>query len=196
MLNLKIATDNYIVKRLKSRKAQKRAAIVAIVIVIIFLLQDLILSLLWMLPTTPLQKVTFDQSMVSAECDPNITNHVYKPQRFEVIEDCIAITGTVTLVEVMANGEARIFMKLNPQYQNLTNIFNKVFYGGDFIAKITCYRRVDDESIRTTCKNYANLIQAPIQKATIRAIGTLVINKSTGQTELHPLTSIQITSTQ
>src|SRR5438876_8391535 len=52
-------------------------------------------------------------------CDQSLWNHVYNPQRLEVVESCKTVTGIIESKRVEADGDYHIRLKLDPQYANL-----------------------------------------------------------------------------
>lgn len=54
-------------------------------------------------------------------CDPNLNNYVYTPDRLNVIDTCITVTGTIISIEDEDDGDAHILLKPDPEYVEILN---------------------------------------------------------------------------
>src|SRR5712692_641359 len=75
---------------------------------------------------------------VATGCDPLLWKHVYHLQRLQVVETCIAVTGTIHHVKKEADGDDHIQLTLDPQSAGLLNGRNKTAQANSLIVEPVC----------------------------------------------------------
>jgi hypothetical protein len=125
------------------------------------------------------------------QCDQSLWNHVYNPQRLQVVEPCKTVTGMIESKRVEADGDFHIRLRLDPQYANLINQANVNGQLGDLVVEPICMNRVTQLDAVSSCQNFHQNIDIPAVGIHVQITGSYVLDKEHGSwTEIHPVTSI------
>ena len=127
--------------------------------------------------------------------------NVYHPYRLQVLQDCVAVTGTVVAVRYEDDGDYHMNLALSSAEQGFVNAANQRYEGGELVTEIvpadetgctrgqapplppTAYLGVSyDYGICTG----ANLSPPPIG-ATVTIVGPYVVDSDHGWAEIHPV---------
>lgn len=54
-------------------------------------------------------------------CDPSLRNHVYSPDRLNVVDTCITVQGTIISIEEENDGDAHVLLRPDPEYVDIIN---------------------------------------------------------------------------
>jgi hypothetical protein len=131
------------------------------------------------------------ESTSVAQCDQSLWNHVYNPQRLQVIEPCKTVTGIIESKRVEADGDYHIRVKLDPQFSNLINPANIKNQFGDLVVEPICVNKVTQVDAISACQNFHQNISIPSIGSHIKITGSYVLDKEHGNwAEIHPVTSI------
>ena len=126
---------------------------------------------------TPVRESAETTSSAIPQCDESLLQHVYKPQRLIVKNNCIAVTGTI--VDATASqskhqpdgvrheqdGDSHGWLKVDSQFQNLLNAGNASDEGGNLVFEIVCEFPVTQQDARAACQGYTNQIKVPPMSA-------------------------------
>lgn len=118
--------------------------------------------------------------------------HVYNPDRLEVKQDCISLTGTIEKIIKEKDGDAHIRLKLDLEYSNLINQKNIDAQNGSLVVEPVCLYSITQESALGICNGWHNEIILPPVGTHVIAHGSYVLDKQHGWMEIHPLTSIRV----
>ncbi|MFZ0886405.1 MAG: hypothetical protein WAN14_23590 [Candidatus Acidiferrales bacterium] len=140
----------------------------------------------------------------SSDCDDSLWDHVYKPQRLIVKQQCVAVTGTVVDatngkradgVRHEADGDTHGWLDLDPAFKSLLNAGNISSEGGNMVFEIVCMFRVSQADAKTACPSrFHNQVQIPPVGSHVRVVGTYVQDTNHARwMEIHPVTSITVT---
>ena len=139
----------------------------------------------------------------TSECDADLWNHVYNPQRLIVKQQCIVVTGTIVDatngvrhdgVRHEADGDTHGWLKLVPQFSNLLNAGNMSNEGGNLVFEIASRFHVTQQDAIASCPtSYHSPVQIPSVGSHVRIIGSFVQDSNYSRwMEVHPVTSITI----
>lgn len=152
------------------------------------------------LPTTPTTPGNPQPS--DTQCDPNLWNHVYHPQRLIVKQQCIAVTGTIVDatagqqpdgVRHEADGDTHGWLKVDSEFQNLLNTGNTSAEGGNLVFEIVCRYPVTQHDAQAACSNYKDQVTLPAVGSHVQIVGTYVQDTFHAQwIEIHPVTTITV----
>lgn len=132
-----------------------------------------------------------NESTLGWQCDQSLWNHVYNPQRLQVVESCKTVTGIIESKRVEADGDYHIRLKLDPQYANLINQANVKGQLGDLVVEPICMNRVTQLDAMSACQNFRQNIDIPAVGTHVQVTGSYVLDKEHGSwAEIHPVTSI------
>jgi hypothetical protein len=125
------------------------------------------------------------------QCDQSLWNHVYNPQRLQVVESCKTVTGIIESKRVEADGDYHIRLKLDPQYANLINQANVNAQLGDLVVEPICMNRVTQLDAISACQNFRQNIDIPAVGTHVQVTGSYILDKEHGSwAETHPVTYI------
>ena len=129
---------------------------------------------------------------IATGCNANLWKHVYHPQRLQVIEPCISVSGTIHHVKKEADGDDHIQVLLDPEYAGLLNDINKTEQAGSLVIEAICQGPVTQPDAVSACKDIHPTVDVPAQGTRVRVLGSYVLDTEAdhGWTEIHPVTSI------
>jgi hypothetical protein len=96
-----------------------------------------------------------------SQCNQSLWNHVYNPQRLQVVQPCKTVTGMIESKRVEADGDFHIRLKLDPQYANLINQANMNGQLCDLVVEPICMNRVTQLDAVSFCHNFYQNIDIP-----------------------------------
>jgi len=121
-------------------------------------------------------------------------SHVYHPQRLEVIQPCISVSGVIDFERKEKDGDVHVGLKLDPQYAGLVNDCNRTCLNGaehgDLILEVVCALPVVQADAVAACAGYQNPLVIPPVGAHITAVGPYVLDLDHGWLEIHEVTAI------
>lgn len=123
-------------------------------------------------------------------------SHVYNPDRLQVLQPCISVTGTIDFIRHEPDGDYHIGLKVDPQYASLPNTCNTTCINGaehgDLVIEPVCVLPVTQADAVASCTGYHNPIQIPPVGSHVEMTGAYVLDKAHGWTELHPLVEVHV----
>jgi hypothetical protein len=135
------------------------------------------------------------KQFVATGCDDSLWQHVYHPQRLQVVEKCIAVTGTVHHVKKEADGDDHIQLQLDTQFASLLNDRNKTAQADCLILEPICENPVTQADAITACRDFHSSVEVPSKGTHVRVLGSYVLDTEKpghGWMEIHPVTSIEV----
>ncbi len=127
---------------------------------------------------------------VPGECEGNWWQCVYSPQRLVIQEPCITLRGIVTDARYVLDGDAIVYLRLDPEYAHLANQRNYEGLGQDMLElEIVCRHPVFRFFV-FRCWKCGSKIPVPRVGDHIEADGIYVQDKRHRHMELHPVTRI------
>lgn len=125
-------------------------------------------------------------------CDPSLWSHVYSPERFDVVDQCLYVSGVIESIKAEKDGNMRIKLTLDPEYIDLANDANKDYANGNLIVTAICQNETSEAAAIKACNGYSKKINIPPSGSHVTILGTYVIEKDTGWAEMHPISNITI----
>jgi hypothetical protein len=150
-------------------------------------------------PSTPTANITPAAIPPSAGisvhvCTADPRAHVYKPDRLETIDPCVALTGTIELERAEPDGDYHVRLRLDPGQscggQPCTNTINDSQQAGDLVLEPVCENPVTQTDAQAACQGFQNPVIVPSVGSHVIAIGPFVLDTNHGWNEIHPLESI------
>jgi hypothetical protein len=175
---------------------QFRNLFLQIAVVAIFGLVAIIVSSQAPKTTAPAtQTATSPAAPVSSVCKPNPQEHVYNPDRLQVIDPCKTVTGTVDFVRSEPDGDYHIGVKLDPQFADLVNSCNLTCANGaergDLVVEPVCEMAVTQTDAVATCAGVAPSVPKPSIGQHVTVTGPYVKDLNHGWNEIHPAWEIK-----
>jgi hypothetical protein len=136
-------------------------------------------------------KTNHSTNSKEVKCDQSLWNHVYNPQRLQVVDPCKTVSGIIESKRSEADGDYHIRLKLDPQFSNLVNAANLKEQFGDLVLEPICMNRVTQTDAISACHNFRQSIDIPAVGSHVQVTGSYVLDKQHGKwAEIHPITSI------
>jgi hypothetical protein len=114
--------------------------------------------------------------------------YVYRPERLQVLQPCLRITGTVDSLQLDSDGDVHFRIRLDPPYQALLVDGNKD-QGGDLVVEPVCYTFPLHADALRLCASDPDRVQSIPQAGDhVWMEGRYVLDAGhTAWSELHPL---------
>ncbi len=128
----------------------------------------------------------------SSSCTSNTLDHVYNPDRLEVLNACQTVLGTVEKVIQEADGDIHIRLQVDQGFENLLNQANYDYQYDTLVLEIVCAYPVTQQDAIAACSGYTNSIAIPSVGEHISVQGQYVTDLNHGWNEIHPVFSIQV----
>jgi hypothetical protein len=141
------------------------------------------------LPNANLAKST---RPAASDCNPALWEHVYDPERLEVIDKCKVVTGVIEEQDQNEDGDTHMLLKLDPGQDSLVNNRNLKKKNGDLVVEVVCANAVSDKKAKEACTNYSNAIPLPKVGDHATVTGSYVNDSHNGWMEIHPVSGILV----
>jgi len=126
----------------------------------------------------------------SPSCDAQLWDHVYHPDRLQVIDRCKTVTGTVDRVRLEPDGDTHIDLAVADR--SLINQANITYQHGDLVLEQICQGTVTQADAVAACQGVPHDQAIPRTGDHVTVTGSYVLDKAHGWMEIHPVTSITI----
>jgi hypothetical protein len=142
-------------------------------------------------PTAPSLNISQSTPTDEDKCDQSLWNHVYNPQRLQVVSPCKSVLGVIESKRVEKDGDYHIRVKLDPPFSNLINSANIKNQLGDLVVEPICVNKVTQADAIPACQNFHQNIVIPSIGSHVNITGSYILDKEHGNwAEIHPVTSI------
>jgi hypothetical protein len=131
------------------------------------------------------------QQATATQCDQNLWQYVYHPDRLQVLNPCLSVTGVVDEVRNEPDGDFHIRFHLDQQFASLLNQMNISGQQGDLVLEPICQGKVTQADAVQPCKPYAGPHFQPQVGQRYLVWGAHVNDTVHGWNELHPVSSMQ-----
>ena len=137
---------------------------------------------------------TAAHSAVASGCDTQLWTHVYHKARLHVVEQCIAVTGTIRHVKREADGDDHIQLTLDPEFVALLNDRNKSAQADSLVIEPVCQNQVTQADALASCRDFHSPITVPANGDKVRVVGSFVLDAEPnhGWMEIHPVSNIEL----
>lgn len=127
----------------------------------------------------------------SAACASDaVLGHVYHPFRLIVYSHCISVPGTVVSVKQEGDGDVKIGLAPDPDYQYTVNLGNRLFHHNELVVEIVCAHPAGGAAALKSCANYTNEIVIPLEGQRVTVVGQHVLDTLHGWNEIHPVYTV------
>ncbi len=134
----------------------------------------------------------FFSSPTNSSCLSDTLDHVYNPDRLEILNACQTVSGTVEKVIQEADGDTHIRLQVDQGFENLLNQANYDHQNGTLVLEIVCAYSPTQQDAIAACSGYTNSIATPSVDEHISVQGQYVTDLTHGWNEIHPVFSIQV----
>ena len=126
------------------------------------------------------------------KCDQSLWEHVYHPNRLEVVDPCKTVSGVIEAKISEKDGDYHIRLKLDSQYAGLINSVNIEKQHGDLVVEPICQHKVTQTDAISACEGFSKQIDIPPVGTHVRVTGSYVLDhEHGGWAEIHPVTSME-----
>ncbi|MDQ6723607.1 MAG: hypothetical protein M3Z01_05010 [Thermoproteota archaeon] len=134
---------------------------------------------------------TSSTNLQIGQCDESLWNHVYHPERLQIIDRCKTVSGVIDSIKTEVDGDYHISLILDPQFSNLINSANVNGQFGDMIVEPICQQPITQLDALSGCSNFHQVIDIPEVGSHVNVTGSYVLdNQHGGWAEIHPVTSM------
>ena len=116
-----------------------------------------------------------------------LQKRVWNWKRLEVIEPCVTVTGVVTAVRPILDGDLHLHLRPDPEFAGLLNQKNIQARGGNLIVEPQCFWGMWRRNSTGRCKNRGYPLQIPKVGTRVRVTGSFVFDRDHGWNEIHPI---------
>lgn len=120
-----------------------------------------------------------------------LKKRIWNAKRLEIIEPCVTITGVVTAVRPILDGDLHVHLRPDPQFAGLVNEKNIQARGGNLILEPQCFWAMWRRNSTGPCKNRGYSMRIPKTGTRVRVTGTFVFDRDHGWNELHPIFKLE-----
>ncbi len=128
--------------------------------------------------------------LAAESCNSALWDHVYHPQRLQVIEPCTAVVGRVDSVRREADGDLHI--RLDVEDKSLLNIYNTLHAHGNLVVEPICENAPTQRDAISACAAFTPQVLIPSVGDRVRVTGAFVTDREHRWNEIHPVTRIEI----
>ena len=143
----------------------------------------------------------------AAPCDQSLWSHVYHPNRLQVQNPCVTVTGTFVDatggkrkdgVRKEADGDTHGWLKLDAGQEQFLNAGNLKAEEGNLVFEIVCHFSVTEKGssradILKACKSYKSKVALPKVGSHVAITGSWVLDDNHDRWfEIHPVTAILV----
>lgn len=138
-------------------------------------------------------------------CDAGLWDHVYKPERLKVLDQCVTVTGTIADatasrkthdkygVRHESDGDTHGWLTVDPQWRHLLLPGNLSDEGGNLVYEVVCAFPVRQADAKAACRGYHATVQLQPVGTRVAITGTYVQDANHAKWgEQHPVTSITV----
>jgi hypothetical protein len=127
----------------------------------------------------------------AVECDTTLWNHVWNPDRLEIISSCVTVTGRITESHKESDGDLHLLLKPDGAFNNIINAVNTKEKNGCLVIEVICVGKSKETKEKIACDDYKNHVYVPHKGERVRITGSLVKDLHHGWNEIHPVTKIK-----
>ncbi len=127
-------------------------------------------------------------------CDASLISHLHDPQRLQIMQSCVTVTGVVMDQHASDDGDYDVPIAPDPEFANLLNDGNKSKLNGWLQVEVICQAPIhaDVPDSYRACANYTGNVTVPPVGAHIQATGAYTLDHDHGWMEVHPASVITI----
>ncbi len=126
-------------------------------------------------------------------CDPKLWQYVYNPDRLQVINKCMTVTGVIKESNADEDGDQHMLLKLDAGQENLLKPKNMKKKNGWLVVEAVCINNTNKNKVGDACHGYVNHVHLPNIGDHVKVTGSYVIDTHNGWAEIHPVTKIELT---
>ena len=127
----------------------------------------------------------------AGDCDAKLWEHVYRPERLEIRDQCKTVTGVIRERDSNSDGDEHMLLKLDPGQDDLLTKRNEKKKEGALVIEAVCAHPPDEKKAKDACRDFSNSVYLPQVGEHVRVTGSYVIDSHNGWSEIHPISRIE-----
>src|SRR6266446_383589 len=141
-------------------------------------------------------------SCAYGQCVDSLWKHVYNPQRLQVYQLCMSVTGTIVDathgkrkdgVRKEADGDCHGWLKLDPGQEKYLNAGNMSGEEGNLVYEVVCLFPVTQKDAVSACKGFKNTVKLAPVGGHVKMSGSWVQDDNHAKwNEIHPVSKIEV----
>ncbi|SRR6266487_1301161 len=144
------------------------------------------------IPTTNISPTVKTSASSANNCNQDLWSHVYNPSRLKILNPCLQVTGTISVIRVEKDGDDHVLLKLDTGQENLLNQENISQQKGDLVLEPVCLHKVTQEDAISSCNGFTSGVVVPGVGTHVTVVGSYVLDTAHGWNEIHPVSKILI----
>ena len=124
-------------------------------------------------------------------CDSAKWNHVYDPERLEILDRCKTVTGVIAERNADEDGDEHMLLKLDKGQKALLLKKNWSKKEGCLVVEVVCVNNITRKRAKGACDGYVNNVQLPSVGDHVEVSGSYVVDSHNGWAEIHPASFIK-----
>jgi hypothetical protein len=124
------------------------------------------------------------------QCDAELWQHIYHPDRLQVIHSCMTVRGRVDAVRQEPDGDLHILLATRPALVNSANV---TYEHGDLVLEEICQGPVTQADAIDACQGVPHNLTVPAAGDRVKVTGSYVLDADHGWMEIHPVTRLTVT---
>lgn len=127
-------------------------------------------------------------------CDSALWERVYNPERLEVYNMCVTVSGVIEERKSDDDGDEHMLLRLDKGFEEYINKRNEKKKEGCLVIEAVCVNNVNRKKVGQVCEGYVNNILLPNVGDHVRVTGSHVkdTNNDNGWMEIHPIMNVEI----
>ncbi len=126
-----------------------------------------------------------------SQCDTTLWDHVYHPQRLNILELCTQVSGIIKAIAPQPNGDYQIRLALDPNYKFMINQANVDQQKGHMVLETICQNQSDVQDAVQSCQGFTGTVNIPPVGTHVVVTGSYVLDLEHDRlAEIHPVSSI------
>lgn len=131
---------------------------------------------------------------VGAACSGGPQDHVYHPDRLQLLAPCVTLSGTIESNTAEPDGDQHVRLLLDPGQtcagRSCVNAGNASGQHGDLLLEPVCEHEPTQEDAIATCTGWRNGIVVPSVGTHVIVSGPWVLDQDHRWNEVHPLEAV------
>src|SRR5205085_8911623 len=121
-------------------------------------------------------------------CNRDLWNYVYEKDRLRIIQECVAVEGSV--VSLHRNSDGDVHIGLDPENKSVLNLVNVMHAHRKLVVEIICDHPPSESDALAACGDFHSQTTIPKVGDRVRVTGAYVTDRDNGWNEVHPVTRI------
>jgi hypothetical protein len=138
------------------------------------------------------QQIEDQEINFASDCDTTLWQHVYNPDRLEVVDSCLTVTGVIEETKAEGDGDQHMLLRPDSKFVKYINQVNIKKKNGCLVIEAICVNEIQKKKVGTSCEGCVNNVILPVVGDHVKVTGAYVNDSHNGWMEIHPITKIEL----